>query len=181
MNRIILAVRVFFAVLFSRQQAERVAEALSAEPPAQPALPTEAARGPKTPAPKPAPRSDALNLLAALQREGRLVDFLMEPLDGYSDAQIGAAVRDVHRDCAQVIERFFAIRPAAAEAEGASVEVPAGFDPGRYRLLGQVSGPGPFRGRLVHPGWEASRCDLPTWTGAAAAARVIAPIEIEVG
>lgn len=181
MNRIILAVRVFFAVLFSRRRADRVAEALAAEPSGQAALPSEAARAPKPPATKPAARSDALNLLAALQREGRLVDFLMEPLDGYTDAQIGAAVRDVHRDCAQVLERFFALRPAASETEGASVEVPAGFDPGRYRLLGQVSGQGPFRGRLVHPGWEASRCELPTWTGAAAAARVIAPIEVEVG
>lgn len=180
MNRFILAIRVFFAVLFSRQQADRVAEALSAEPAGQAAAPAEAARMPK-PAAKPAARSDALNLLAALQREGRLVDFLMEPIDSYSDAQIGAAVRDVHRDCAQVIERFFGLRPASSEVEGAAVEVPAGFDPGRYRLLGQVSGQGSFRGRLVHPGWEASRCELPTWTGTASASRVIAPIEVEVG
>lgn len=181
MTRIILALRAFFAILFSRQRADRVADALSTEPVEQAALPDAAPRTPKPAATKPAARSDALNLLAALQREGRLVDFLMEPLDGYTDAQIGAAVRDVHRDCAQVIERFFGLRPAASESEGATVEVPAGFDPGRYRLLGQVSGQGPFRGRLVHPGWEASRCELPTWTGTAAAAKVIAPIEVEVG
>jgi hypothetical protein len=44
-------------------------------------------------------RSEALNLLAAMQREARFVDFIREPLDGYSDAQIGAAARTVHRDC----------------------------------------------------------------------------------
>src|SRR5262245_52773100 len=34
-------------------------------------------------------REGALALLALLQREGRLVDFLREPLDGFSDADIG--------------------------------------------------------------------------------------------
>src|SRR4029450_745151 len=56
-------------------------------------------------------RSDALTLLATLQREARLIDFLMEDLASYDDAQIGAAVRDVHRDCAAVLERMFALRP----------------------------------------------------------------------
>ena len=36
------------------------------------------------------------------------------------------------------------------------MEVPAGFDAGRYRLTGNVTGEPPFRGRLVHPGWEAT-------------------------
>src|SRR5207253_6846543 len=36
----------------------------------------------------------AVQLLAILQREGRLLDFLQEDVDGYADAQIGAAVRD---------------------------------------------------------------------------------------
>ena len=40
-----------------------------------------------------AQRDGALALLALLQREGRLVDFLREPLDGYGDADIGAAAR----------------------------------------------------------------------------------------
>ena len=48
--------------------------------------------------------------------------------------------------------------------------MPAGFDPGRWRLTGNVTGEPPFHGRLVHPGWEATICELPTWSGSAAAA-----------
>jgi hypothetical protein len=138
------------------------------------------------PAPKPPPtprapvRSEAITLLAALQREARFVDFVKEPLDSYTDAQIGAAARDVHRDCGKVLQRLFALAPIAGEAEGAGVEVPAGFDAGRYRLTGNVAGQPPFRGRLVHHGWEATVCQLPQWTGTAAAARVVAPVEVEL-
>ena len=47
----------------------------------------------------------ALQLLALLQRDGRLVDFLQEEIDAYTDAQIGAAVRDIHRGCRKVARR----------------------------------------------------------------------------
>ena len=110
-------------------------------------------------------RSDALNLLEALQREARLVDFLQEPLAGYEDAQIGAAVRDLHRQCASVLERMFALKPIETAPEGAMTEVGEGFDPARVHLSGNLSGPPPFRGKLCHHGWEATRCDLPAWNG----------------
>jgi hypothetical protein len=125
-------------------------------------------------------QSEAITLLAALQREARFVDFIQESLDGYSDAQIGAAARDVHRDCKAVLARMFALRPVTTEEEGKEVEVPAGFDPGRWRLTGNVTGEPPFHGRLVHPGWEATICELPTWSGGAAAARIVAPAEVEL-
>src|SRR4029450_12664116 len=48
-------------------------------------------------------RSDALTLLATLQREARLIDFLMEDLAGYDDAHIGAAARDMHRASAAAL------------------------------------------------------------------------------
>ncbi len=135
------------------------------------------------PAPRPKPaavRSEAVTLLATLQREARFVDFIQEPLTGYSDAQVGAAARDVHRDCAAVIERMFALEPLAEEAEGAEIEVPAGFDTGRFRLVGNVAGEPPFRGRLVHHGWEASKCEVPAWSGSEGALRVVAPGEVEL-
>jgi len=90
------------------------------------------------------------------------------------DAQIGAAARDVHRDCGTVLQRMFALRPAVADEEGKDVEIPAGFDAGRWRLTGNVTGEPPFRGRLVHPGWEATACELPTWSGSSKAARIVA-------
>ena len=58
--------------------------------------------------------------------------------------------------------------------------MPAGFDAGRFRLTGNVSGEPPLRGKLVHPGWEAAKCELPTWTGSKDSARVIAPAEVEI-
>jgi hypothetical protein len=60
------------------------------------------------------------------------------------------------------------------------VEVPRDFDATRFRLTGNVVGQPPHRGKLVHPGWEAARCELPAWTGGSDAARVIAPAEVEV-
>jgi hypothetical protein len=125
-------------------------------------------------------RSEALSLLGILQQEARLVDFFKESLDGYSDAQIGAVVRDVQRDGAAVLERLFAVRPLRQEPEGADVGVPPGFDAATLRLTGKVAGRPPYRGTLRHPGWEVTRVELPVWTGSPAAARVIAPAEVEI-
>jgi len=36
-----------------------------------------------------------VQILSVLQRDARLVDFLMEDLSGDADEQVGAAVRDV--------------------------------------------------------------------------------------
>lgn len=182
LRRIWTAIKVFFAALFHEERAEQFAAILKGEPVERPAVPEakpKAAAKPK-PKPKPPARNDALTLLATLQREARLVDFLQESLEGYSDAQIGAAARDVHRDCGKVLQRLFAVAPLSGEEEGAEVEVPAGFDPGRYRLVGALSGDPPYRGRLVHRGWEATQCRLPEWTGSQSAARVVAPVEVEL-
>lgn len=181
--RIWLAIRVFFLVLFDAAVARRIREILSA--PAIPVAAPPPAPG-EAPPPKPvraaAPpaRSEALALLAALQREARFLDIVREPLGQYSDAQIGAAARDVLRNCATVLERFFAPQPALDQEEGSAVEVPKGYDPLRYKLTGNVAGEPPFRGHLVHHGWIATRCELPAWSGGADAARTIAPIEIEI-
>ena len=125
-------------------------------------------------------RSEAITLLATLQREARFVDFIKEPLDSYSDAQIGAAVRDVHRDCGKVLDRLFAIQSMVNQEEGSPIEVPPGFDAGRYRLTGNVVGDPPFRGSLVHHGWEAAEVQLPAWSGTQLSARVVAPVEVEL-
>ena len=178
MRRILIALRALFAALFSGAAAGRIAAALAGAGPAE----GEPAKAKPKPPPKPAPpaRSEALTLLAALQRESRLVDFVYESLDGYTDAQVGAAVRDVHRHCREVIDRLFELKPVLEEDEGAAIEVPAGFDAGRYRLTGKVTGEPPFQGKLVHHGWEAAKCELPAWSGSKAAARVVAPGEVEL-
>ena len=177
-RRIILAFRVFFDTLFYASVAEQVTRIFGGG--AAIAAPTPAPQPKQPPAPKTPPRREALTLLAALQREARLVDFVQESLTGYTDAQIGAVARDIHRDCASLLERLFALRPAVEQQEGAEVEIPAGFDPNRWRLTGNVAGQPPFRGRLVHPGWEATICEVPTWSGDPAAARIVAPAEVEL-
>jgi hypothetical protein len=158
--------------------AEQARQLLDGRLPAPPAAAPVPASAP-APAPRPA-RPQALDLLALLQREGRLVDFLKENLAAYSDAQIGSAVRDVHRDCAAAMERAFGIVPVKSETEGTSVTVPAGFDASSVRLTGNVAGPAPYQGTLRHAGWQATRCDLPAYTGSEAAAKVIAPAEVEL-
>ena len=177
--RLLLAFKIFFAVLFQADLARQVERLLRGEPLAEPPAPAQ----PKPAAPPPPQlpaRSEALTLLAALQREARFIDFIMEPLDDYSDDQVGAAARDVHRDCRQVLERAFHIEPLEAQPEGAALQLAPGFDAGRYRLTGNVSGEPPFNGRMVHHGWLATRCELPTWNGSDDAARVVAPAEVEL-
>ncbi len=177
--RILLAIRVFFAVLFNRQVAERIAPALEGEVVPAPAL--EAPK-PQPPAPKPnrPMRSEAVTFLAALQRDARFLDFIKESLDGYTDAQVGAAARDVHRDCSTVIERMFAVEPLTIQDEQTEIEVPAGFDSAMYHLTGNVTGQPPFKGRLMHPGWQATKSEIPHWSGSDQAARIIAPAEVEL-
>jgi hypothetical protein len=180
--RLIVAIRAFFAALFRSGAADQLLVALN-----QPALPPPEADKPipKPAPPKPEPskrpaRSEAVSLLATLQREARLVDLVQESLEEYSDEQVGAAARDVLRTCRSVLDRLFGLQPVLDQPEGAAIDVPAGFDTGRFRLTGNVAGEPPFCGRLVHHGWEATRCELSQWSGSEAAARVIAPAEVEL-
>ncbi|MBN1852461.1 MAG: DUF2760 domain-containing protein, partial [Pirellulales bacterium] len=161
MQRILTAIRLFFRILWSAETARKAEQVLKSGGPEPGAGQLSRTHGKEQAAHQPLARSDALTLLATLQREARWIDFIKEPLGNYTDVQIGAAARDVHRDCGKVIERLFALRPLVAENEGAEVEVPVDFDHGRYRLTGQVTGIPPFHGRIVHHGWEASRTELP--------------------
>lgn len=180
MGRLWLAVRAFFRVLFDARLAGDVRTLLGGgAAPSAPSVESKQESIERKPTPKPA-RSEALTLLAALQREARLVDFIQEPIDDYSDAQVGAAVREVHRHCAALFERLFALAPVLPDEEGNDVEVPSDYDAARFRLTGNVGGEPPHRGKLVHPGWEAAKCDLPTWTGGSESSRVVAPAEIEL-
>jgi hypothetical protein len=124
-------------------------------------------------------RDGALALLALLQREGRLVDFLREPLDGFSDADIGAAARDVHRGCRKVLEQNLTFEPVMPGEEEAKVSVPKGFDPAEIRLVGEAKGDPPFKGTLRHHGWRVIEAKLPT-LAEGVDRTVIAPAEVEL-
>jgi hypothetical protein len=124
-------------------------------------------------------RDGALALLALLQREGRLIDFLREPLDGFSDADIGAAARDVHRGCRKVLDQHLSIEPVMPGAEEAKVTVPRGFDPAEIRLIGEATGEPPLRGTLRHHGWRVVEARLPALSDGIDR-MVIAPAEVEL-
>ncbi len=102
-----------------------------------------------------------LHLLSVLQREGRLLDFFAEDLAPYEDAQIGAAVRNIHENCRRVIDRYVGLRPVMEQAEGQTVTVESGFDASALKLTGNVSGNPPFRGEVRHRGWRAAKVELP--------------------
>ena len=53
-----------------------------------------------------------------LQEKGRLVDFLMDDINAYSDAQVGAAARVVHAGCRGVLQDHFAIKSRPYGARG---------------------------------------------------------------
>lgn len=128
----------------------------------------------------PAGRSDALSLLAALQREARFVDLVKESLDGYSDSQIGGAARDVLKNSSVVLDRMFGLTPLTETQDGQSFTTPATFDPAEFRLTGNVTGTPPFTGTVVHRGWTATRCEIPQWNGRPVAAQIVAPVELEI-
>lgn len=120
----------------------------------------------------------ALRLLALLQKEGRLVDFLEEDIQPYSDAQVGAAVRAIHAGCRKALHERMEISRIYPEDDGATVEVAPGFDPASVRLTGNVHGNPPFRGLLQHGGWRATHVALPKTVGVDAA--ILAPAEVEL-
>jgi len=105
--------------------------------------------------------AEVVNFLAILQEKGRLVDFLMDDIKGYSDAEVGAAARVLHEGCKAVLLEHFGIRPVRAETEGSKVTVPAGYAPDEYRLVGKIRGQAPFSGVLVHHGWRTEWVKLP--------------------
>jgi hypothetical protein len=106
------------------------------------------------------PSGVPVRVLALLQREGRLLDFLLEEIKDYPDAQVGAAVRDIHRQCQAALKEHIILEPVMSQEEGSPVEVAAGFDPSAIRLTGNVTGQPPFKGTLRHHGWRVKDLKL---------------------
>jgi hypothetical protein len=170
------ALKAFFAALGNREKSERIERALAAagaiEPPTEP----PAAAEPAEPTPPPPRRDSAITLLAALQREARLIDLIREDLNQYSDAQVGAAARPCLLQCAAVLDRTLGIEPLLDASEGETVEVGQNPSPTRYQWIGEGTA---TTGKLVHHGWRAGKLELPTWTGDAADADVIAAAQVQ--
>jgi len=121
----------------------------------------------------------AVQVLALLQRDGRLVDFLYEDISVYTDDQVGAAAREVHGSCREVLQRYLTVEPVVDGEEGRPMMVQPGFDPAQIKLVGNIAGRPPYRGVLRHRGWRAAKVELPALPDGAARS-VIAPAEVEV-
>lgn len=181
MNRIVLAFRCFFNILFQGALSPEVLTSLNltrreAAPSRAAAPRTAAAAAPVAPAVRTA--DGALQLLGILQRDSRLVDFLMEDIASYSDDQVGAAVRELHDQCRDAVARYVTLQPVIDGVEGTFTQAPS-KDPNVVKFIGNVPAKPPSGGTLRHKGWRASKIDLPALTGKQDA-NIIAPAEIEI-
>lgn len=173
MSRISLAFRSFFNILFSGELSGDVITELK--------LSRREAAAPKAPAtPAMAVRTSdgALQLLGILQRDSRLVDFLMEDISGYSDDQVGTAVRELHDQCRDSLARYVSLQPVIDGVEGTFAKAPTA-DPNLVKFVGNVPAKPPSGGLLRHKGWKASKIDLPPLS-IKQDPSVIAPAEIEI-
>jgi hypothetical protein len=161
-----LSVLVLIGLLLSARQ-----KPPSSKPQAEPAR-----------AASPAPAAaEIVSFLAMLQEKGRLVDFLMDDINPYNDAQVGVAARVVHTGCKRVLLDHFSIHPLLAEDEGSTVQVSAGYAADEYRLVGKIAGQAPFSGVLVHRGWKTDMVRLPQLLPSAPGhLPAIAPAEVEL-
>ena len=172
MSRLSTAFACFFRALGDTEFAARAEQLLKPvvpepKPKAAPALPPERIH------------ASSLNLLSMLQRDGRLIDFLQENMSAFSDAEIGGAARVVHSGCQKVLQQHLTIESVLKDSEGASVQVPPGFDAQRIQLTGNVTGQPPFRGSLKHHGWVVTSIRMPEVSDKLDP-RVLAPAEVEL-
>lgn len=190
-SRLLLGLLLPFRLLVDGQLAARVARVARGEAlPAPSEAPKDApqleervtSKQPEPPPPAEPPQDPnaaALQVLAILQRDGRLVDFLSEDVGSFSDAEVGAAARLVHDGCKKVLKQYFTLEPVRREEEGARITVEKGFDASEIRLTGNVSGEPPYQGTLAHPGWRVTRVNLPE-PAKDVDLTVIAPAEVEL-
>lgn len=182
-ERIVFAFRCFLSILFRAAIPDDIARKLL-----KPAAPVEQAPATVVPAASrfkeaERPTSDTLDravqMLALLQREGRLIDFLAENISAYPDAQLGAAVRTIHETCRRALDQYVKLEPILDSEEDQPVTVEAGFDPAAIKLIGNVAGVPPLRGLLRHRGWRAKELKMPPLPQASGRL-VIAPAEVEL-
>jgi hypothetical protein len=173
LGRIGLAFRSFFAILFQGKLPLDIAQALG----------FTQAKAPSTAKPAPAPQAKpsdgALQILGILQRDSRLIDFLMEDISSYSDDQVGTAVRNLHDQCRESLGRYLRLTPVIDGVEGTFAKIETN-DPAVVKLLGNVPANGKAPGGLLrHKGWRAEKIDLPP-VAASQNSAIIAPAEIEI-
>jgi uncharacterized protein DUF2760 len=180
-TRISCAFRSFISIVIRGEISTEVLRELGISPASssKPAMaaPAQRARVAENASAEPCDR--AVQMLALLQRDGRLIDFLSEDVSQYPDVQLGAAVRMIHDSCRQVLDRYLKLQPVIASQEDQPVTVPAGFDPASIKLIGNVTGTPPMTGLLRHRGWRILEVNLPALPEGAGRS-IVAPAEVEI-
>jgi hypothetical protein len=179
-KRISYATRCFFSVLSRGEVPEDIAPEVVKGAAAAPAPAPEAKTLPAEARPAAESPDRAVQLLALLQREGRLVDFFSEEIAPYQDAQIGAAVRELHAGCRKALAQYVTLEPVIDGEEDRPVTVEEGFDPAAVKLVGNVTGRPPLRGLLRHRGWRVASINLPALPPEGTGRKVVAPAEVEI-
>jgi hypothetical protein len=173
LGRIWLAINSFFAILFRGALPDDALVPLGLVRRAAPKAQTSAATPSATRA-----SDGALQILSILQRDSRLVDFIMEDIAGYSDDQVGAAVRSVHEQARESLSRYVKLGPVIDGVEGTFTK-PVVSDAAAVKFIGNVPAGRPSGGLLRHKGWRAGKIDLPALNPKQDAA-IISPAEIEI-
>ncbi len=182
-KRIAFAFRSFFSILFHadipEDTAQKVVKTTGPVPQVPAAAEPSGLRLKEDVRPGSEASGRAVQMLALLQRDGRLVDFLEEDISVYPDAQLGAAVRTIHEACRQVLDHYVKLEPILNSEENQPVTVQLGFDPAAIKLIGNVAGEPPVRGMLRHKGWRVKEVNLPPLPQDASR-MVVAPAEVEL-
>jgi hypothetical protein len=181
LGRISLAFRAFFQLLFHGELTSGLIQELGLSRAKTTAAAAKSA-APATPPPPQVKVTDgALQFLGILQRDSRIVDFLMEDISSYDDDQVGAAVRDLHKQARETLDRYLELTPVIDGVEGTPARVETALvKSAEVKLLGNVPADGKVStGTLRHKGWRAVRMELPPIAPGTKPA-VIAPAEIEI-
>jgi hypothetical protein len=167
----LLVAVVVLALSFLARKEPASGGAIAAAPPPAPVQPP--------PPSESQAESEIVAFFALLQEKGRLVDFLMDDIAGYGDAEVGAAARVVHQGCRQILDEYFKISAISEVQEGAQVTLPAGYPTDQYRIVGKLAGEPPFTGTLLHKGWKTQTVKLPRIV-TSGKLPAIAPAEVEL-
>src|SRR6266403_1014320 len=181
-ERAAIAFRCFFSILCHGDIPNDIVQKRvkpAGQVPQSPAAQASVSRSKETERPASEAFDRAVQMLALLQRDGRLIDFLAENISAYPDAQLGAAVRTIHETCRQVLDHYLKMEPILNSEEDQPVTVQAGFDPAAIKLIGNVTREPPVRGVLRHKGWRVKEVNLPPLPQAAGR-MVVALAEVEL-
>lgn len=118
--------------------------------------------------------------LFLLQREARLMDFLLEDISGAPDELVGAGVREIHQKAKSFIREKMQITPIFSQEQGDPITVETGFNPSEVVLTGHFEGSPPFQGILCHHGWKVKADTIPAIPDWFNKAPLLAQAQIEI-